>query len=410
VINLFPHLGAETSLALEGFLHLIDRTFPLPRRYAGRTPRDIAELSRLFTSAQGERTETYLGKPGILSAYLRYFLPWNLYRLCRLLPGLSLPFEDGGAITDLGSGPLTLALALWISRPDLRSLRLEFRCIDRTAAVMRAGEKLFKALTGGECPWIIRLEKGSLERKDLPRGTDRPGVDKPPVRLAAAVNVFTELALNTAGRDGGRSRQFVEKSFKTLAAYSMEGGYILAVEPGNPQGGAFITGLRNALIESGGAVLAPCPHIQTCPFPSGKTILRGAGRTLGKGKWCHFTFDTEEAPAALRKLSAQAGLPKERAVLSFLLARLGGQGQSVQACQTGTDLRLRVISDAFPLPAAAADTRDTLFGRYCCSEQGMVLLTGKKSALEKAAPGALLEAACKGNRRDPKTGALIAEI
>jgi hypothetical protein len=415
---LFPHLDAETRLTLEGFPHLIDKTFPLPRRHAGGLPRDIAELSRLFTGARGERTETYLGKPAFLSAYLRYFLPWNLYRLCRLLPGLALSLEDGGTVTDLGSGPLTFPLALWISRPDLRGLSLEFRCIDRTAAVMKAGEKLLRALAGDGCPWVIRMEKDSLrgkdrfgrndpfEKKDLP---GRKGQGKSAC-LVTAVNVFTELAQNIPGTAGGQLRQFADKSFKALTHYLPETGYILVIEPGNPQGGAFITGLRSAIMGSGGSILAPCPHAQACPFPGGKTVRREgqqvAGYTRGKGKWCHFAFDTEESPATLRLLSAKAGLPKERAVLSFLFAGLGTKEEPEQNTQQG-NLRLRVISDAFPLPALSE--RDALFGRYCCSEQGMVLLTGKKAVIEKAEPGVLLGAACT-ERHDPKTGAIIAEI
>jgi hypothetical protein len=422
---IFPHLDAETRRALEGFLRLIDRTFPLPRRRAGSLPRDIAELSRLFTGARGERTVTYLGKPAFLSAYLRYFLPWNLYRLCRLLPGLVLPLEDGDAVTDLGSGPLSLALALWISRPDLRGLRLEFRCIDHTATVMRAGKKLFEALAGGDCPWILRLERNSLggragkapivwkgpsAEEKQPAGKDARRQEKP-ARLVTAVNVFTELGQNIPAADGGGLKRFAEKSFKTLTSYLADTGYLLAVEPGNPQGGAFIAGLRGALIESGGSVLAPCPHAQPCPFPGGKAPRRERrteGR--GKGKWCHFAFSTEEAPAALRTLSSRAGLPKERAALSFLFAGLGGQEGPEPEALTG-GLRLRVISDAFPLPAAggAPAARDARFGRYCCSEQGMALLTGKRSALEKAESGALFKAACTG-ARDPKTGAVIAEI
>jgi hypothetical protein len=413
----FPHLDAETRIALEGFPHLIDRTFPLPRRHAGGLPRNIAELSRLFTGARGERTETYLGKPAFLSAYLRYFLPWNLYRICRLLPGLALPLEDGGTVTDLGSGPLTFPLALWISRPNLRGLRLEFRCIDRTAAVMKAGEKLLRALTGDGCPWVIRMEKDSLGRSDQFGKKDLSGMrgqrQGKPARLVTAVNVFTELAQNIPGTADGQFRQFADKSFKALTNYLSETGYVLVVEPGNPQGGAFITGLRSALIESGGSVLAPCPHAQACPFPGGKTARREGQQTAGytrrKGKWCHFAFDTEEAPATLRLLSAKAGLPKERAALSFLFAGLRTKEKPKQSSRRG-NLRLRVISDSFPLPALTGlSERDAHFGRYCCSEQGMVLLTGKKAALEKAESGALLGVVCS-ERHDPKTGAMIAEI
>jgi hypothetical protein len=43
---------------------------------------------------------------------------------------------------------------------------------------------------------------------------------------------------------------------------------------------------------------------------SQRTDETGRGR---KKKWCHFAFDTQDAPRALLGFSAVAGLPKERA-------------------------------------------------------------------------------------------------
>ena len=91
---------------------LIDKVFPLPERFRVGLPRDVAELSRLLTSGRPERGASYLGKPALLSAYLRYFLPWNIYRLSRLFTSLPLELKPHDAVNDLGAGPLTLAAAL----------------------------------------------------------------------------------------------------------------------------------------------------------------------------------------------------------------------------------------------------------------------------------------------------------
>jgi hypothetical protein len=63
---------------------------------------------------------------------------------------------------------------------------------------------------------------------------------------------------------------------------------------------------------------------------------------------------------------------------------------------------LRVISDAFPL-------QNSSFGRYCCSQHGLVLLKGEKNVIEKAASGTFVNASIKHGGKDPKSGALLAE-
>ncbi|GHV33246.1 hypothetical protein AGMMS4952_24940 [Spirochaetia bacterium] len=400
--NLFPPLAGEIRRHVDAIPSLVDRVLPIPKRFRSGLPRDVAELSRLLTSGRGERNETYLSEGPLLSAYLRYFLPWNIYRLARLLPSLSLPLSAGAALTDLGSGPLTLPIALWISRPDLRNVPLEFHCMDRTGAVLDAGKKLFAALVHSDtdvCPWIIKTIKASLGEP----------IRFPKANLVTAVNLFNELFWKLPrtghGVHGSSSLQtFTEKQPRFLSSLSLDSGSILVLEPGIPRCGEFISLLRESFTAKGRLPLAPCPHGGPCPLPGGP-----AG-----SKWCHFAFDTFDAPAGLHRLSEAAGIPKERAVLSFLLA-----GPVVPAPEPAPKdaLAVRVISDAFPLksegkrPAQAA-----LYGRYGCSGRGLALVTGKRGDVEGLESGALetfAEKAFKENgapgRRDGKSGALIVE-
>jgi ribosomal protein RSM22 (predicted rRNA methylase) len=376
-----------------GLLQLIDKTFPLPGRFRAHLPADIAGLSRLLTSARTEREALYLSKPALLSAYLRYFLPWNVYRLGLVFQSISIggraagPFglKDGGAVTDLGSGPLTFAIALYLAFPELRGIKLEIRCVDRSAPALEAGVKLFNALCqskGGEAAWKIKTVHDSL---DAPvRGQK--------AKLVTAVNVFNELP--------GRGST-AEKAAALLCKLRADSGDILVVEPGVPQSGAFIAALKSALTEKGIHIAAPCVNDSPCPLISPKNRTTGLNIGLqsqkqdrlsrsGKAKWCHFARDTADAPSALLKLSEAAGLPKERAVFSYLYAvgspaPAGGQ--------------VRIISDAFPVKEH--------WGRYACCEKGLALLKGRRGEIEAIPSGSLYAARDGEGEADSKSGAAV---
>jgi hypothetical protein len=383
---LFPLPGPGARRALERAFALIEELFPLPARFRPGLPRNVAELSRLLTGGRGERDEGYLGQPPLLSAYLRYFLPWNLYRLSRLLPSLPLALSPGDALTDLGSGPLTLPLGLWLFRPELRAVPLEVRCLDRTGAGLEAGKKLFAALAGSGCPWTIRTIRASLGAP----------VRGPRAALVTAVDLFTETLRDIPAASVRALGQTAEKQGRLLSALAAETGSILVLEPGVPQSGAFIAALRRALLDLGRPPLAPCLHAETCPLP-------GPQGTGGAGKWCHFAFGAEGVPSGLRRLSAAAGLPKERVVLSFLLA--GPRGQTARTGAAREELPVRIISDAFPVASGGG------YGRYGCSSRGLVLMAGSRGQAENQVSGtALRMVPDRREKRDPKSGALALEF
>ena len=393
VIPLFAPLPPETRRLLDGIPALIDKTFPLPARFRHGLPADVAELSRLLTSGRGERGLSYLGRPALLSAYLRFFLPWNLYRLCRLLPGLNLSLAANDRVTDLGCGPLTFAAALWICRPELRTLPLELYCVDRSGPALDAGRKFFAALAGENSPWRIHTVKGDLYT-----------VKALPAALVCAVNVFNEMYGDISRSGTDKLRRGAEKSARLLTRHASDSSAVLVIEPGFPRCGEFISLLRGSLARSGHSPLSPCPHDGECPLnDNGKT-----GANIKK-RWCHFAFATEDAPSALHKLSSAAKLPKERAVLSFLFAGPADTKQKkAKAVAADTEEAAapsiaRVISDAFPLPPSQC-------GRYACSARGLVLLAGGKSAIEQTACGALVHAVFKNGERDSKSGALLAGL
>ena len=377
--NLFSPFPPQVRLLLDGVPALIDRVFPLPARYRSALPKDVAGLSRLLTSGRGERGLSYMGRPPLLSAYLRYFFPWNLYRLCRLLPGLGITLSPNDRVTDLGCGPLTFACALWICRGDLRSVPLEFYCVDQNRSALDAGKKIFSALAGEDSPWKINAVKSDIKTAKVHKAA-----------LICAVNVFNEMYGDISRSNENNLSLNAQKASRLLAGYGSASSAFLVAEPGFPRCGEFISLLRGAFQEQGIRPLSPCPHDKTCPM-------------MGSKRWCHFAFETDDAPQALHRLSGAAGLPKERAVLSFLYASRQGHAASRQGhAASDTDEKSRVVSDAFPLP-------NNRFGRYCCSDKGLSLLVDEKKIIEKNNSGSLVNAVIN-EEKDSKSGALIARL
>ncbi|WP_461255926.1 small ribosomal subunit Rsm22 family protein [Treponema sp. R80B11-R83G3] len=377
---------------LETIPSLIEKTFPIPGRFKGKLPSDIAELSRLLTNNRGSRSLSYLTRPNFLSAYLHYFLPWNLYRLCLLLPTLKINLQAGGIITDLGCGPLTLTSALWISRPDLHNLPLEFNCIDRSGPALDAGKKFFLALCEDSgcknVSWKINLIKEDVDIRQVKGAKKRK-----PASLVCAINMFNEIYENLSHNDTEGLRQTAKNAAKTLCNEAAKNAPILTVEPGVPQSGKFISFLRDALMELGHPPSSPCTHIGACPLSGGATkMIKGRNWIDTKKRWCHFAYETADAPKELRKLSAAAKLPKDRLVFSYLLTGL-------LAAKTG---EARIISDAFPLPY-------NRFGRYACCERGLVLVTGERDHIDNAVSGSIVKLAVTG-QYDEKSGAMISAL
>ncbi|GAB1481904.1 hypothetical protein MASR2M78_07190 [Treponema sp.] len=182
-----------------------------------------------------------------------------------------------------------------------------------------------------------------------------------------------------------------------LSALARDDGQILIVEPGIPRSGTFVSALRTAFMPLGRKPLSPCPHVEACPLSGGK---KGA-------KWCHFAFDTEDAPARLHKLSTLAHIPKERATLSFLLAGNSAAAQPVSSAPSAStnQLSVRVVSDSFALPDGSS-------GRYACSARGLILISGSRRTIEEAESGILLSFANPqgAEKRDEKSGALVLKV
>ncbi len=296
----FGALPAEVRKLLDSFPEIVDAVFPLDSKKLLSLPSDIRDLSHDLTDERADRRVGYMNDPAVLSAYIRYYMWWNLVRLGRLLVSLPIDLKDGDAAVDLGSGPLTLPIALWMTRPELRTKKITWYCVDISQGALAAGEELFLSLAArtGDEPWQIIRVKGecgvSLRRR---------------VALVTSANMFNELFWDNPLPLEQQAKHYAEE----ISSYAEPDSSILVIEPGIPRAGRFISLIRDSLLRLDYKPVSPCPHDGVCPFPG-----------LRHGKWCHFVFDTSDAPAKLHKLSDEAGLAKDRAALSFIYSRRTG--------------------------------------------------------------------------------------
>ena len=364
--SLFSTENAESALskaqlqAIENFDKTIQSVRPLNSRQMQALPDNIAALSHQLTDERGSRRLGYMNENVQLSAYVRYFTWWNLVRLTRLfsnLPEGVFPSE-ACACLDLGSGPLTLVTALWISRPELRNKSLTWYCLDLSQSALTLGEELYMSVAAQLPPsdenapahWKIIRVKGSF-------GT----FIKEKCSFITCANMFNELDQGAKMPPEFQSKKYYDQ----LSAYAAENAKFLLVEPGVPKAARTLSLLRERFIKAGFEVKAPCPHAFECPMNGFKSY------TGSKNKWCNFAFSTEDAPVRLQKLSVAAKLPKERAVLSFISAVKADSKPAEVKASKDKSLLLRITSDSFRLPKNRT-------GYYACSRLGLTLVSSEQ--------------------------------
>lgn len=422
--SLSPSSGC--IVALEALEQVLDEAVPLQPKHRAELRGDIRELWEELNSDKESRSADYLSTPPALSAYIRYFLPWNVFRLTAILGNADFCLPDNAVIVDIGSGPLTVPIALWISRPELREVPLTIYCMDRVGRVMESGltvlETLSMRVDGRLPPWRIELRKDTFGAP-LPERA----------HLLTAANVFNEFFWKDKRNLGERALD----TARSLLSYTKENGSLFVMEPGDPRSGAFIAALRAALIAEGAAPLGPCPHALACPMPGIFRHLLPPEETRAikgdpnaapsrfvlptvvmpkkrdKYPWCHFGVDALKAPAWLEALSEEAGLPKERAVFSYLWAARGvlprtpigmptepKVSDKERRARAGKGILVRVVSDPFPLPDGSS-------GQYACSSIGYSMIRRQRGE-ESFASGDLLEVVTGSTQRtDDKSGAAV---
>ena len=398
---LFTPPAADVCQALENLPEVLETVRPLTKAQQRNLPDDIFRLSRLLTTERRELSLPYWSSPAFVSAYCYYFWPWNLVRLVSLLPNLPLPAvpelaEGSGAwLVDMGSGPLTLPVALWLARPDLHAANIRVFAQDSSRQPLTLGQRLFEALgrAMGQNVWQSVVHQGPLE------GATRTAVQrmgrKDSLWLLSAANVLNEYCQGRrpCGRGHGphdadeeeaqsalemRLSGFLEQLGMALRRFPAAG--LLCIEPGTRLGGKIVMQTRALLREQGLRPVLPCPHDGPCPLDGGRS-------------WCHFTFAAQAAPKWLVELSVRAGLGKDALSLAPLFVT--GEGKT-SSCRER--IQARIVSTPFVVPGLRGRAR------YACTGKGLVLLEGAAELLS----GTLTDIAIPADaRRDGKSGALI---
>lgn len=179
-------------------------------------------------------------------AYAAARLPATLAAALRVLSDLRDLHPDWRprSALDLGAGPGTGG---WAAATTFDSLqRLTF--VERSQEMVAFGRRLarqsdVRIIANGE--WIMA---------DV---LEAPG----PADLVIASYVLGELSAT-------------DRDLAVQRWWDAADGCLAIIEPGTPAGYARVIAARQALIERGAHVLAPCPHDRPCP--------------LAEGDWCHF--------------------------------------------------------------------------------------------------------------------------
>jgi len=339
---------------IDEFDKIVQSVFPANGRQLASLPKNVNTLSHALTDERSERRRGYMNAPETLAAYARYFSWWNIVRFTRLFANFekdAFALSDEDICLDVGSGPLTAVISLWLARPELRNKKLTWYCMDISQTSLALGEDLYLSIASRVPPpdknaaahWTIVRAKGALGD---------------PLRQKASLIVCADM-LNELKETDERSDEVRAKQYaSSLLSYAAKKCGLLVIEPGVPDAARIISLMRDTLIKKNMTIVSPCPHTNSCPMNGYRA------HTGSASKWCNFAFSTEDAPSALLKLSEDAKLPKTRAVVSFLFVK--SEAENSDKKSASTEFPIRIVSDAISLPGRAS-------GHYACSQLGLTL-------------------------------------
>lgn len=173
---------------------------------------------------------------------------------------------------DVGAGPGTAVWAATECWPELADILL----VEASPIFRACGEQLAAEMQPPHMTW--RTSDIAVDE-----------IDGEPRDLVTLAYVLNEL-------EPDDRHQLVERLWPLTA------DTLVIVEPGTPAGWQRIIAARRQLIESGGHVIAPCPHAKECP--------------LQPPDWCHFA--RRVARSRLHRQTKAADVPWEDEKFSYV--------------------------------------------------------------------------------------------
>ncbi|HOA30714.1 MAG TPA: small ribosomal subunit Rsm22 family protein [Clostridia bacterium] len=225
----------------------------LPERLVDAIRREIEgyPLSEIAETARNV-SNNYRGMKGFVSgedeakAYVAYRMPATFASLYYVFNKIvsKMPHFKPETLLDVGAGPAT---SVWASSLLFDSLT-DFKLFEHEGSMIQVGKRMLEFLDG----------KYNIEwhGEDITRDVD---FDKSDI-------VVSSYMLNEIDKD--KRESLIKRLWESTK------GVLVLVEPGSRLGFGIIDELRSLLVESGGKIIGPCTHNDTCPMP--------------EEEWCHF--------------------------------------------------------------------------------------------------------------------------
>ena len=369
--ELFTEFDTFTRKGFDILYPALDELLPMKPSQKKELVYACKDLSRFLTTEREMLSYPYWTNQRLLSAYFHYFMVWNLIRLCRLFPKLDFgTIPQKANFIDLGSGPLTIPLALFLSKKELRQKDITFICTDIAPQPLHIGKNLCEKLRqklAPECTWKIQTFRAPNHK--VLRQIHSP------VSLLTMGNVLNESDERKKISSFEQIRQIYAEACRLLD----DTGKIFAVEPGTRQGARMIQILRSLAAneiqeeddentdfafdgfenaEAPFQIISPCPSGISCPLKK---------QCHTQNAWCHFNTKPSHIPHELKELSQKAGLDKDSISLSYLFLAKKAEAEPILKKEESKN-KARIISDAFVVPNYRGRAR------YACHGKGLLLV------------------------------------
>jgi ribosomal protein RSM22 (predicted rRNA methylase) len=264
---------------------------------------EIARLSERYTRRGGALREAAVEQ----AARLRFFVPRDLPKIGGPLAELAavgaLPVDRPWRVLDVGAGLGTTTLGAAVVARALGVPAVEVVALEREASLLDGMRALVDAAGAAQLVARIALETRAVDLETTSFGTLTRGGPFDLILLGLSLNELYAEAVDPLEKRA----HFVD----ALAGALAPGGALVVLEPALAEVSRQLMAVRDALVQRGRTVFAPCPPgTERCPM-----LAR-------ERDWCHEDLPLR-LPPGLAELAQAAGLRFEGLTYAYLTLREG---------------------------------------------------------------------------------------